>query len=165
EALVDGEPLVGVWYDRTKEYEARRARQDYGPGDFATPYEVSLSPLPILADRSPEEQRAWYRQMAEDIEIQTRARLNKERRNAMGSKKVLRQRPHRRPAKIKRSPAPLCHCASMETWIEFRDSYRWFASLYREASRRLRRGEKDVEFPENCFIPALGFNSLSPAPS
>jgi hypothetical protein len=164
EALVQGKKLSGVWYDRTREYEARRAGRDSQPGEFASRYEVSLTPLPMLEDKSREEQMEWYRQLVEDIERKTRERLGREGRRVMGAKVVLGQRPHGRPAEVKRSPAPLCHCDSMERWIAFRDQYRWFVSLYREASRRLRSGDLKVRFPANCFRPALAFNGPSYAP-
>jgi hypothetical protein len=163
--LLNGEPLSGTWYDRTTEHEKRRAHQDYDPADFATKYEVNLSPLPFLMDKSPEEQRAWYRQLVEDIEIETRKNLKRERKKALGADKVLRQPPHKRPNRIKRSPAPLCHCATREKWIEFKTSYKTFVAMFREASRRLRRGDRNAEFPPNCFPPRLSFNVVSYAPT
>lgn len=41
---------------------------------------------------------------------------------------------------IKCSPASCCHASSTAKWKEFRDGYRWFASLYRAAANRLKRG-------------------------
>jgi hypothetical protein len=48
EAVTRGKKLSGVWYDRTKEYEAARACGECRPGEFATRYEVRLSPLPCF---------------------------------------------------------------------------------------------------------------------
>jgi hypothetical protein len=34
--LLDGEPLEGLWFDRTKEYSARNRGKTIKPGQFAT---------------------------------------------------------------------------------------------------------------------------------
>ncbi len=158
EAVTRGKPLKGVWYDRTKLYEAARAGQAVSPRDFATEYEVELSPLPCFSDLSEGEQRAQYRAMVRDIEKLAREQVVKAGRRVMGTKRVLREDPHKRPRRIKKSPAPLCHCSDPEMWKRYRDDYRWFVSEYRAASRRLRAGEQDVKFPGSCFPPALAFN-------
>jgi len=44
--LLDGEPLEGLWFDRTKEYSARNRGKTISPGQFATTETVTLSPLP-----------------------------------------------------------------------------------------------------------------------
>jgi hypothetical protein len=44
--LLDGEPLGGLWFDRTKEYSARNRGKTISPGQFATTETVTLSPLP-----------------------------------------------------------------------------------------------------------------------
>ena len=164
EALVEGKTLEGTWYDRTREYEAGLAGQDVEEGQFATRYEVPLTPLPFLADKTEEEQRAWYRELVELIERQTRERLKKEGGRVLGKRKVLQQNPFHRPKKTKRSPAPACHCTGSERWKAFKDAYREFVNLYREASRKLRQGYENVKFPENCFPPPLAYTGASLAP-
>jgi REP element-mobilizing transposase RayT len=161
-ALCRGKRLLGTWYDRTKEYEARRAGIRCRSGEFATSYKVPLSPLPCHVDLSPAKQRAFYRALVSDIEDETRRRFVRGGRRILGVKGVLAQPPHRRPDKIKRSPRPVCHCSDPERWKKYRDDYRWFVSLYRIASRKLRSGDLTVTFPEGCFPPALSF--CGPAP-
>ncbi|MEN8162115.1 MAG: hypothetical protein ABFS41_18745, partial [Myxococcota bacterium] len=39
-ALVTGEKLEGVWFNRTKEWAARQCGKEYGYYDFATRYRV-----------------------------------------------------------------------------------------------------------------------------
>ena len=57
QALIDGIPMAGTWYDRAAEYEVhrqaeRKASRNRTPvepvkrGDFMTPYELKLAPLP-----------------------------------------------------------------------------------------------------------------------
>jgi len=40
--LLDGEPLDGPWFDRTKEYSARNRGKPISPGEFAMPETVTL---------------------------------------------------------------------------------------------------------------------------
>jgi len=120
--------------------------------------------LPTLVGKSDEEQRAWYREMVSLIEEQTRERLRKEGKKVLGRRKVLAQSPFSKPKRIKRSPAPACHCTEIDRWKAFRDAYRSFASLYRNASRKLRQGAKKVKFPDNCFPPPLAYTGESTAP-
>ena len=84
----------------------------------------------------------------------------------MGAKKVLCQSPHKRPAKVSKSPAPPCHASNPEARKRFVKGYRWFLAMYRCASEMLRAGRTDVEFPPNCFPPALAPRQPveSPAP-
>ncbi|MCP4573827.1 MAG: hypothetical protein GY838_15830, partial [bacterium] len=56
-ALVDGLPLEGHWFDRTREWMARRRHEEFEPHDFATKYLVDFSPLPAFRDLSPEAYR------------------------------------------------------------------------------------------------------------
>ena len=157
EAVTRGKKLSGVWYDRTKEYEARKAGEAYRHDEFAKKYDVPLSPLPCLEGLSQEEQRAWYRTLVASIEQETRKHYTRGGKRVLGVRGVLRQGPHSRPKKVKRSPAPLCHCSDPDKWRAYRDNYRWFVDQYRVASKRLRAGELNVRFPENCFPPPLAF--------
>lgn len=163
EALTKGKQLHGVWYDRTSEYAASMAGHGVSPGDFATRYEVPLTPLPCLEHMSPEEQRELFRELVQSIGQETKARHRRKGNRVMGARKVLKQHPHERPREMKRSPVPSCHTSDRETWKTFRDGYREFVSVYRAASRRLRQGDLSVRFPENSFPPALAF--VGPSPS
>ncbi len=43
-ALIEGTPLVGHWFDRTREYAARNQREEVTPLQFATEETVVLTP-------------------------------------------------------------------------------------------------------------------------
>jgi len=158
-ALTEGKKLVGYWFDRTKEYAARRRGEEFGKYDYATRYEVELSPLPCLEDRSEEERRELYRAMVSEIEEEARERRESTRLRPLGRRKVLRMNPHSRPRTSKSSPAPWCHASSIRARKAFYRAYQAFYEAYRSASKRLRSGELDVEFPPGCFPPALAFNA------
>jgi REP element-mobilizing transposase RayT len=165
DALTEGKRLFGIWYDRTKEYEASLAGQEFSSGDFSTRYEVPLTPLPCLEHLSPKKQREQIMELVQSIQQKTKDRLRKEGGRVLGVRKVLRQHPHKRPRKIERSPAPSCHSSDIEIWMAFRNAYREFVSIFRAASRRLRQGDLNVQFPENSFPPALACVVPSPAPT
>ncbi len=157
EALVDGAELEGTWYDRSKEYEARRAGRKVPFGHFATRYPVKLQPLPFLAGDSEQDQRDWYRELVASIEQRTRERLTEKDYKVLGRQNVFAMDPHHMPEQTKRSPQPACLCSRLEDWKEYCDAYREFAARYRAASCQLRNGVHDVVFPENCFPPPAAY--------
>ena len=57
---------------------------------------------------------------------------------------------------VAKSPKPHFHA----TKVAFRalmNGFREFVGTYRLAAERLADGEKNVQFPENCFPPGLAF--------
>jgi hypothetical protein len=60
-------------------------------------------------------------------------------------------------AKSKKSPAPLFHAASKAVRRELYEGYAWFVAAYREASEKLRNGNRAVSFPTGSFPPPLPF--------
>ncbi len=65
--------------------------------------------------------------------------------------------PHHRPKKIKKSPAPRVPAFRGKVRRRLEKAYSEFVALYREAADRLRAGDREVEFPEDCFPPALAY--------
>lgn len=157
-AVTRGERLFGTWLDRTGRYRASRKKGEAPrAADFAQRLEVKLTPLPCWAELSEAQRQAKYRRLVKEIEAETRARHAAAGTRPLGVSAVLSQDPHARPARPKRSPAPLCHAASRAVREEFRKAYRAFVSAYRAASARFRAGALDVEFPSDCFRPPLPY--------
>jgi hypothetical protein len=77
----------------------------------------------------------------------------------LGPLAIKGQHPHHRPSTLKKSPAPLFHAATRRIRRELSDAYRFFLAAFREASERLRSGDRNVRFPIGCFPPALPFVS------
>ncbi|HEX9736228.1 MAG TPA: hypothetical protein VGG06_30060 [Thermoanaerobaculia bacterium] len=65
-------PLEGFWFNRSKEWAARNRGLDIGYYDFATKYQVHLSPLPALRDLSPDEYRQTVADLIGEIEEEGR---------------------------------------------------------------------------------------------
>ena len=115
--------MVGLWFDRTAEYRARRYGATVDPMRFASKETIRLSPLPCWKGRSPE----WIRSRVQDLVAWIKAEAKVHRfvdRPAIDLESLWRRDPHYRPRHSKRSPAPICHAASVEKRQEFLEAYR-----------------------------------------
>jgi len=157
DALLTGEPLEGVWFDRTRESAANRRGEPCGKYDHATRLELRLDPLPCWAHLEPEQIRQRVADMVEEIEQDAIEEHQRNGTEPKGREAVLREHPHYRPNRLKRSPAPSFHAFRLSAGKALRDAYNWFEALYREAAERLRDGDRDIEFPEGSFPPRLPF--------
>lgn len=155
-AVVGGEPLRGVWYDRSRLYELRRTRRgkDATREDVAETETVVLSPLPCWQGLSGEELRTRFATLVEAIDLEAA-----ERRAAEGIRirPLDAVKPRARPENFTPTPAPLFHTATQAAWKELRDAYVEFVAAFRDAAKLLREGVEEPNFPEGCFPPGLPF--------
>jgi hypothetical protein len=155
-ALVDGQRLEGIWYDRSRLYELRRTRRGKHATkeDVAEAEVVSLSPLPCWEGLSGEELRLRVGALVEAIDLEAA-----ERRAAEGISihPLSAVGPHHRPEQFTPTPALLFHTATQAAWKVLRDAYVEFAAQFRVAARLLREGVPNPPFPEGCFPPGLPF--------
>jgi len=156
-ALVNGEPLIGVWYDRTQEYRYRLRGKDPEPGQFATEEILTLDPLPCWAHLPAEEYQARMAELLTGIEAKARAEREQRGLEPLGVEAIRRQHPHTRPNRTKKSPAPLFHTTSKKAYLELRETYSRFVVAFRDAAEKLRAGDRLVAFPAGSFPPALPF--------
>jgi REP element-mobilizing transposase RayT len=157
QALMTGEPVQGYWFDQTQEYAARRRGEDFDLMRYATLEVLTLSPLPCWRDLSEETRRKLVAEMIAEIESEAAARRERTGSQVLGASAVRGQHPFNRPAKPKKSPAPLFHAASQAVRQEFYAMYGWFVAAFREAAEKLRAGNRTVSFPTGSFPPALPF--------
>lgn len=156
-SLLYGEPLRGYWFDRSREYTARQRREAYERLTYATPEVLQLDPLPCWCHMSVEERREQVRQLLAEIEREHRERRFRERRKVLGVNGVKSRHTHEGPRKTKKSLAPLCHAASRSARREIKQAYAAFCTAFRDATRALFAGDRNAEFPEGSFPPALPF--------
>ncbi|HEX4966229.1 MAG TPA: transposase [Thermoanaerobaculia bacterium] len=156
-ALIDGTPLVGHWFDRTQEFAARLRGEDFGRMRYATAETITLSPIPCWAHLSPEVYRARISQMVDSIEAEAACIRESTGAAVLGVEAILSRDPQHRPASLSRSPAPRVHAATKAARKAFYEIYAAFVSAFREASERLRRGDRNASFPAGSFPPALPF--------
>ncbi len=171
EALIDGKPMAGMWYDRAIEYEANRqaerkaARRGTVPerierGAFMTPYALKLAPLPCWQNLPAAQVRQRVAQMVAEIEAAAAMLREELGTEPIGIDKIRRQDPLSRPTRFRPSPKPPCHAASKDIRQRFRQALRGFVDMFREASTRLKFGYvKEAIFPKGSFRPSLGFVS------
>ncbi len=68
DALLTGEPLEGVWFDRTRESAADRRGEEFDRYEYATRVELRLDPLPCWAHLDAAQIRQRVAEMVEEIE-------------------------------------------------------------------------------------------------
>ena len=156
-ALLEGEPLEGLWFDRTQEYLARRRGEKFELLQYATREVLELDPLPCWEHLTADQRRARIAALVEDIESEVAVRRKRTGAKPLGAAAVLAQNPRQRPKKTKKSPAPAFHAASKAVRRELRDAYALFVAAYRTAAEKLRAGIRDVVFPRGSFPPPLPF--------
>jgi hypothetical protein len=157
QAIVNGEPLRGYWFDRSQEYAARCRREEFETYRYATEEELFLDPLPCWKHLPPEEYRARIVSMSNEIETEAAAARKRTGAQFLGPKAILLQNPLHRPQTVKRSPAPRIHAASRAVRKWFYEIYSDFVRDFRDAAEQLRAGNLEAPFPRGCFPPALPF--------
>ena len=157
EALVSGEPMKGLWIDRSAYHKARNRGEDASAADFAEELELSLSPVPSQNHLAPEEYRQLMIDMVRQVEAETLLRHKEENTAPIGIRKIMDRDPHYRSGKEKTSPRPWFHALSREARKAMRTALTWIVAAYREAAERYRQGDFGVEFPEGTFPPARPF--------
>jgi REP element-mobilizing transposase RayT len=157
QAMTEGTVLEGWWFDRTKEYLARRRGEDFGPFQYATRETLELDPLPCWKHLTPEKRRQRAAALVSEIQAEAADRQERTGIPPLGPAAILAQSPQGQPTRTKRSPAPAVHAASLAVRRELRNAYFWFVAAYRDAAEKLRAGKRDQSFPLGCFPPPLPF--------
>jgi hypothetical protein len=160
-ALTHGDILRGTWFDRSKEFLARQRGETVFPAQFATTFDVKLTPLPCLQHLTADQRQAEYRRVVGEIQTRAEAENKEKGRQPMGVAAILAQDPHAKPASTDRSPAPFVHATDDSTEMEFRAAYRAFVDAFRAGAHRLRERARELVdmFPLWAFPPALPFNA------
>jgi hypothetical protein len=160
-ALTTGALLRGTWFDRSKKFLARQRGEHTLPMQFATTFDVKLTPLPLLLDLTEDQRQAHYRRVIGEIQSKAEADNKDKGRTPMTVEAILAQDPHSKPASTDRSPAPFVHATDDSTEMEFRARYRAFVDAFRAGAQRLlEHGHALADmFPLWSFPPALPFNA------
>jgi hypothetical protein len=156
-ALIQGEDLTGLWYDRTREYAARNRGEDFDRHQYATLETLHLSPLPCWKHLPTEVWRHRALALIDEIAEEAAVRRSRTGSEPLGAAAILGQHPHDRPKHPKRSPAPLFHAVSATVRRELWEAYRWFVATFRQAAEKLRAGDRGAAFPVGSFPPGLPF--------
>ena len=155
-AHLDGDTLEGVWFDRTKEFEAKRRGVELSFDERTEVERIYLTPLPCWDDLAASTRRNLIAEMVSEIELETLVRQKETGRDPLGTAAVLAQRPTNQPRQSKRSPAPFAHCASKTERQLLWQAYEWFLRAYLDAREKLRTARVS-SFPEGAFPPPAPF--------
>jgi REP element-mobilizing transposase RayT len=160
--LTHGDVLRGTWYDRSAEYRARAAGKDVFPGEFATSFDVKLTPLPCLLGLAEDERQAHYRRVVREIDAAACANNQEKGRTPMGIHKILAQDPHHRPEAPDRSPAPRVHAYDGEKRDEYLHAQRIFVINFRAGVDSMLAKARLLTdlFPDWAFPPAPPFKAM-----
>lgn len=162
--VLGGKPLTGTWFNRTQEYAARLRGESFTKYQYATQETVVLSPLPCWRHLSPEKYRERVEALVQEIEAEAAAECRRTGVQPLGASAIFRQSPQSWPSKTKKSPAPGFHAATKAARRELWEAYGRFLTVFREASERLRGGDRTARFPIGSFPPGLPFVRLLPEP-
>jgi hypothetical protein len=159
-ALLDGSmALHGIWFNRTREYRSRKVGLRCV---FSEEEEVHLSKLPAFSESSLEHYRDIVQDVVRGIEMDTLKMHRANGTKPAGAKWVMDQKPHRTPRVLKKSPARKFLAACRHMIHELRRAYCVFLAQYRDASSRLKAGDRFVEFPPGSFPPRMPFVRAGP---
>lgn len=162
-SLIDGTSLRGRWYDRSAEYDARMlcGETEVDPDDFASEQVVELSPLPCWEHLPEETWRRAVEEMVDAIDQEAASQRKATGKTSLGVSKVLAQDPYHRPAQVSKSPKPRFHVDSASVLETMLHLWSEVVRAFHKAAEALRAGDRDVEFPEGTFPPALPFVSFA----
>ncbi|MEP6652237.1 MAG: transposase [Myxococcales bacterium] len=162
-ALTTGQPLQGVWHDRSAEYEAKRRGIKPESVETKETYQIHLTVLPALAGVETEEYRRFVRDLVREEESSAAAlRAEAGKRGVVGARRVLQENPHNTPLESNHSPAPFVHAACGMVRTAFKTAYAAFVDAFTLAASALRAGQT-ADFPEGSFPPSAPF--VKPAPT
>ncbi len=158
-ALTKGDLLRGTWFDRSKEYLARQRGETVFPLQFATTFDVCLTPMPCWQHLTADQRQAEIRRMVAEIKARAAEERKEKGGEPMTVEQILAQDPHSRPASIDRSPAPFVHATDDSTERSFRVAYRAFFDAFRTGVLRMCGRAREIMdlFPLGAFPPQLPF--------
>ena len=156
-ATTRGARLLGVWYDRTAQFEARRRGAKPDPLQTEQMYDLRLTPIPAMANLTSAEYSRYVRELIRKEEDSVRTdRAQSGKASVLGERRILAQDPHAAPTRSDHSPAPNVHAATFTARAKFRAAYRAFVDAFRTAASCLRAGIV-AAFPSGAFPPPAPF--------
>lgn len=156
-ALTRDHALRGWWFDRSKEFAARRRGEHFGRYEYATEETVILEPLPCWRHLPVEEVRRRVKELLREIERVAAVQRRETGKPVRGAEAVMELDPHFRPTQRDRSPAPDFHARRKGVRKAMRYAYACVVAEHARASELLRAGNRLASFPEGTFPPALPF--------
>lgn len=157
EALVSGQPMVGRVKDRRAPPAAGQTEIDVFDEGSTEEVSLKLRPLPAYRHLGPKAYRQLMLSLVREVELEASSRHRNEGTRPLGVDAILAQDPRFEPEVRETSPCRWFHTATLSALKELKEAMSWIMAAYREAAERLKRGEREVEFPVHTFPPGLPF--------
>jgi len=156
-ALCEGRYRIpGEWVPRTDMHKDGDPAQ-LQEHDYASAEEVQLWKLPGFEDLSDQEYSELVRDLAAEIEAETRAGHKTANTRPMGRARIRRVSPHRIPKKVAWGPRPRVIAATRAEERRLLDAIDAAVRAHRDARDEMRRTKAVVEFPEGTFPSPRAF--------
>ena len=110
-----------------------------------------------MADYSPADRRQFMIDAVRQVEQEASEHRAETGAKVTGARLIESQNPHSAPKNFRRSPAPFFHATTREEYLELLEIRRRKQAAYRQAAEKLLNGERDVEFPPDCYPPGLPY--------
>jgi REP element-mobilizing transposase RayT len=138
--------------------EAKRRARSTGElirrSNFETEYTLRTSPIPLHAEMGEKERCSLLKELLEKRNRKLYREIKSNGGVFLGRKAVLAQRTRGVfPKKSNKTNRPKCYSKCLVAVRLFREAQRELRSMYIEASRKYRLGERDTIFPPYCFLP------------
>ncbi len=148
--------LRGIWHERTAIWEAEQRGKTLCAKERFTRETLVLSSPPAWEARTAKQRIEAALEIVAGIEQRSREAFAEGSSKPLTEREILSQNPHGMPELSKRSPAPVAHAATIETWLAMKIAYWEFVAAYRSAVEQWKEGPGAV-FPEGCFPPRAPF--------
>ena len=155
--IVSGEPIRGVWRDRTLEGRQSRGKKKPDSSLYLHDEELVLTKLPCWSELSDEQYREKVGEILLRVEEEAARKRQVERKSCLGKDKILAQDPFASPKHSAKSTRPLFHAVSERARKAMREAFKAFFDAFLLASAEFLEGKGDVVFPDGCYPPARPF--------
>jgi hypothetical protein len=155
--IASGEPIRGIWQDRTFEGRQSRGKKKPDPSLFLHEETLVLTKLPCWSELSDEEYRDRVGEIVRGVEEEAARKRGLESKSCLGAAKILAQDPLAAPKKSAKSSKPWFHAVSERARKAMREAFKAFLDVFRLASAEFLEGNESVVFPDGCFPPARPF--------
>jgi REP element-mobilizing transposase RayT len=161
-SLLTGKPDQGVWFDRSRQWWARKRGKPAGDADVASFHLLHLYPLPCWDHLASAEVQHRTADLITDIEAEARYRREKTGKTVLGLQGIYQQDPFATKEDPEPRPRIMIHSATQELRLAYLEAYSTFENAYRRAAKKLKAGISNVAFPEGSFPPFLPFVRAGP---
>ena len=155
--IASGEPIRGIWHDRTLESRQSRCGKKVDSDLVHHVEALELTQLPCWEKLSADDYQARVAEIVERVEAEAAERRRQEGKSCLGKDRVLEQDPLGAPKSSARSPRPLFHAISERARKAMREAFKAFFDAFLLASADFLEGKVDAVFPDGSFPPARPF--------